>query len=145
MQSQVISWQVHVNKMRIVLIITGLVSLALGIVGIFLPLLPTTPFVLLSAYCFTKSSPRLHAWLVANKQFGPMIQQWQLHRSIPPKAKRNAVWLIILTFSVTIFFFIEEVYLKFLLVFLAVILLSFILRIPSQIIMEPVQNDELES
>lgn len=131
--------------MRILLILIGLTSLLLGIIGIFLPLLPTTPFVLLSAYCFAKSSPRLHAWILANRHFGPSIQQWQNHRTISPKAKKNAVWLIVLSFSTTIIFFIEEIYLQFLLVFLAVVALSFILRIPTQTVMETVQDDAVKN
>lgn len=61
----------------------GLISLALGIVGIVVPGLPTTPFVLLSAACFAKTSPRLHAWLLAHRVLGPMVRDWETHRSIP--------------------------------------------------------------
>lgn len=69
----------------------GLTSLALGIAGVALPLLPTTPFVLLAAYCFARSSPRLHDWLLANRTFGPLILNWERHRAIAPRAKLFAV------------------------------------------------------
>jgi uncharacterized membrane protein YbaN (DUF454 family) len=69
----------------------GLTSLALGIAGVVLPLLPTTPFVLLAAYCFARSSPRLHGWLLANATFGPLISNWQRHGAIAPRAKLLAV------------------------------------------------------
>lgn len=69
----------------------GLTSLVLGIVGVALPLLPTTPFVLLSAYCFARSSPRLHDWLLANRSFGPLINRWRQHRAIAPRTKLLAV------------------------------------------------------
>lgn len=65
----------------------GAVSLALGIVGIFLPLLPTTPFVLLAAACFARGSERFHHWLVTHERFGPLVRDWQAHRSIPLRAK----------------------------------------------------------
>jgi len=65
----------------------GLISLALGIVGIVVPGLPTTPFVLLSAACFAKASPRLHAWLLAHRVLGPMVRDWEAHRSLPLKIK----------------------------------------------------------
>jgi uncharacterized membrane protein YbaN (DUF454 family) len=72
-------------------LIIGLTSLTLGIAGVVLPLLPTTPFVLLAGYCFARSSPRLHDWLLANRTFGPLILNWERHRAIAPRAKVFAV------------------------------------------------------
>lgn len=69
----------------------GFISLGLGTLGIFLPLMPTTCFVLLSAWCFAKSSPKLHARLVSNKLFGAIIRQWECQRCIPVKAKYIAI------------------------------------------------------
>ncbi|MEM9354902.1 MAG: YbaN family protein [Pseudomonadota bacterium] len=69
----------------------GGLSLALGIIGIFLPLLPTTPFLLLAAYCFQRSSPRLHRWLMEHRTFGPMIKDWQEHGAISRSAKLQAM------------------------------------------------------
>ncbi len=77
----------------------GWVSLILGIVGIFVPLLPTTPFVLLTAYCFSKSSPRLHRWLINQPHLGPMIQNWQEYGSISHSAKITSTVLIVGLFS----------------------------------------------
>ena len=57
----------------------GIVSLALGIIGIFLPLLPTTCFVLLAGYCFSKGSDRMHNWILNHKRFGPPIRDWRAH------------------------------------------------------------------
>ena len=65
----------------------GAVSLAVGIVGIVLPLLPTTPFVLLAAACWAKASPRFHRWLHRHRYFGPMIQNWEEKRAVPRRAK----------------------------------------------------------
>lgn len=73
--------------MRFFFALLGLLSLALGIVGIFLPVLPTTPFVLLSAFLFAKSSPRLHFWLVNHPRFGHLIKNWEERRAIPKYAK----------------------------------------------------------
>lgn len=77
--------------MRLIYKAAGILSLALGTLGIFLPLLPTTCFVLLSAWCFAKSSPQLHAKLVNNKLFGSLIRQWESRRCIPVKAKCIAI------------------------------------------------------
>ena len=65
----------------------GSLSLALGVAGIVLPLLPTTPFVLLAAWCFTRGSPRWEAWLLAHPRFGPMVADWRAQRAIPRRAK----------------------------------------------------------
>lgn len=65
----------------------GWISLVLAIIGIPLPLLPTTPFLLLAAYCFTRGSPRLHHWLMNHPQLGPPIHRWQAHGAISRRAK----------------------------------------------------------
>jgi len=67
----------------------GLTALLLGVVGIFLPLLPTTPFVLLAAACFSRGSTRCERWLMSHRTFGPMVRDWRRHRAIP----RRARWL----------------------------------------------------
>ncbi|TWX65334.1 YbaN family protein [Colwellia sp. C1TZA3] len=67
--------------------IVGVFFVALAFIGAFLPLLPTTPFLLLAASCFAKSSPRLYNMLLGNKVFGPMIYHWQQSRCIPKRAK----------------------------------------------------------
>ncbi|MGO4774707.1 YbaN family protein [Lysobacter sp. 2RAB21] len=66
-------------------------SLGLGIVGIVVPGLPTVPFVLLSAFAAARGSERLHARLLAHRQFGPMIRDWQAHGAVSRRAKRLAV------------------------------------------------------
>lgn len=75
---------------RVVWTAAGLLAIALGIAGIFLPLLPTTPFVLLAAFCFARGSPRWEAWLLAHPRFGPMVRNWRDHRAIPLRAKQLA-------------------------------------------------------
>ena len=65
----------------------GCLSLLLALIGVPLPLLPTTPFVILAAFCFSKSSERLHNWLLNHKIFGPSIRDWNETGSIPLKAK----------------------------------------------------------
>lgn len=69
----------------------GVVSLGLGALGVVLPLLPTTPFVLLAAYAFARSSRRWHEWLMNHRLFGPMIRNWQAHGAISRRAKISAM------------------------------------------------------
>ena len=84
--------------------IVGWVSLFLGVLGIVLPLLPTTPFVLLSAFCFSKSSKRFHLWLLNHKLFGPLVTDWQRHGVIQLKAKILATISMLVMVSVSLYF-----------------------------------------
>jgi uncharacterized protein len=87
-----IEWSGRGNGVRRQLwIALGCTAVALGAAGVVLPLLPTTPFVLLAAWAFAKSSPRLHGWLLGHRVFGPLIADWQAHRAIAPGAKRAAI------------------------------------------------------
>lgn len=73
--------------MRGVYLVLGWIFVALGFIGAFLPLLPTTPFLILAAGCFASSSPRLESWLLDHKRFGPTLREWRLRGAIPRKAK----------------------------------------------------------
>ena len=94
--------------MRIFLIIVGSVSLVLGIVGIFVPMLPTTPFLLLSAAAWVKASPGLYAWLINHRIFGEYIRNYREHRAIPLRAKIISVSLVWLTIGYCIFAVVDE-------------------------------------
>ncbi len=76
--------------LRALWVCVGAVSLALGAVGVILPLLPTTPFVLLAAFAFARSAPRLRAWLAGNRIFGPIIVDWEAYGVIAPRYKAMA-------------------------------------------------------
>ncbi|MDR1666313.1 MAG: YbaN family protein [Bacteroidales bacterium] len=85
--------------MKSLFVFFGLLSLALGMVGIFLPLLPTTPFLLLSAFLFARSSQRLHSWLLHHKIFGKYIRDFLQEKAIPLRIKIYSIsilWLTIL-------------------------------------------------
>ena len=69
---------------------TGALMLVLGIIGIFLPVMPTTPFVLLAALCFARGDARVERWLLEHRLFGPMVRQWREHRAVPLRAKQFA-------------------------------------------------------
>lgn len=84
-------------------LILGLVAVACGVAGIVLPLVPTTPFMLLAAFCFARSSPRLEAWLLGHPTFGPMIRNWQRNGSIDRRAKRVALALMVAAFALSAF------------------------------------------
>ncbi len=80
----------------------GALALTLGAVGIVTPLLPTVPFLLLAAFCFARSSARLHRWLIDHPTLGPPIREWQQSGAINPKAKRLATLSIFITFAASV-------------------------------------------
>ncbi|SIQ17493.1 hypothetical protein SAMN05880590_102417 [Rhizobium sp. RU35A] len=86
--------------MRILLMGLGWLFVALGILGAFLPLLPTTPFLLLAVACFTRSSPRLEAWLLNHPRFGPPLRNWREHGAISRRAKVAAVGLMAASYAI---------------------------------------------
>jgi uncharacterized membrane protein YbaN (DUF454 family) len=88
--------------------ILGFVFLAIAILGVFLPLLPTTPFVLVAAGCFAKSSERMHRWLLANETFGPMIRNWEERGCVSCRVKIIAISSMIVVGGVSVFWMVEE-------------------------------------
>jgi len=76
---------------RYLVIILGWLSVVLGVVGIFLPLLPTTPFILLAAWCFSRSSPLFHNWLVSHPKLGPIVDTWSNGEGLPIKVRNRII------------------------------------------------------
>ena len=112
----------------------GWLAFATGIVGIVLPLLQTTPFMLLAAALFARSSPRFHGWLLAHPWFGPPILDWQQYRGIRRHARRRAIIFILISFSVSLLV-VPLPWVRWLLVVIMVILLTWLMRLP---VLEPV-------
>jgi uncharacterized membrane protein YbaN (DUF454 family) len=101
--------------LRGLLILIGSASVALGFLGIFLPLLPTTPFLLLAAACYARASPRFYAWLLGNRWFGDHIRAWREGHGIPLRAKFTAIGLLVVTLGGTIAFVIPILWVQMLL------------------------------
>ena len=114
---------------RIILIIIGWLAVVLATLGVVLPLLPTTPFLLLAAWCFAHSSPRFHHWLLYRSWFGSYIRHWQDHRALPPGAKPRALIFIVLTFSVSLYL-VNILWVRLLLLVMMCALLFFMWRMP---------------
>ena len=108
----------------------GLFFTALATLGVFLPVLPTTPFLLLAAACFARSSPALHRRLLGNRVFGPFIAQWQHDRTVPRGAKRKAYGLVVVTFAVSIVV-VDATWQRGMLAGLGIGLIVFLARLPT--------------
>lgn len=91
------------------LFFAGTLSLTLGAIGIFLPILPTTPFLLLAAACYLRSSERMHKWLLGNRWFGEYIRNYQEGRGIPLKTKMAAMTVLWITIIYSAFFVLDEI------------------------------------
>lgn len=76
---------------RLAWLALGLAALGVGALGVIVPLLPTTPFVLVAAFAFSRSSERWHRWLLAHQVFGPLIENWRAYRAISRRAKAAAL------------------------------------------------------
>lgn len=106
--------------MKLLYAILGTVSLCLGILGIFLPLLPTTPFLLLTAALYFRSSPKLYNWLIRHKYFGSYIRNFREHKAMPLKAKILSITLLWITMLNCVFFVVSYPWLKIILLLIAV-------------------------
>lgn len=117
--------------LRYLLIGTGLLSLTGGVVGLFLPLVPSVPFLLVAVICFSRSSERFHSWLVEHKHFGPMLKEYLLHGSIPLRAKCLAIGAIWISFPVTTFLFVDRIWLRVVLLSIAACVTIYLAVLPA--------------
>lgn len=116
---------------RALLTSAGLACMVLAFVGAFVPLLPSTPFVLLAAWCFARSSPMLHRRLRQHRLFGPALRDWQAGRGVSRGAKVAAVVSITLTFTLSFVFVVEQTSLRIALSVFAIGLITFLLTRPT--------------
>ncbi|MCF6204506.1 MAG: YbaN family protein [Methylococcaceae bacterium] len=114
---------------RIALICLGWFFILLGVVGIVLPILPTTPFLILALALFARSSPRFHLMLLNNRWVGASLKQWEEKKSVSRQTKRNASILVAISFSISIAILHERVELQTFLIVMAIVLLFFIKRL----------------
>ena len=94
---------------KVLLLVAGTLSLALGTIGLIFPILPTTPFLLLSAACYLPSSERMHKWLLGNRWFGEYIRNYQEGRGIPAKTKILAMTVLWSAIIYSAFFVLDEI------------------------------------
>ena len=104
-----------------------------GVVGAFLPVLPTTIFMILALWAFSKSSPKFHNWLFTHKSFGPPLQRWQQYKVIPIKAKILAVVMISASMAILYLYPVVEINLTIVIEVVMLSVIIYILSKPSHI------------
>jgi uncharacterized membrane protein YbaN (DUF454 family) len=123
----------HVKSafLRWVLIVCGWVFTIGGVAGIFLPLVPTVPFLLLAVACFARSSVRFHTWLVEHNHLGPLLRDYLKGAGIPLRAKRAAICMVWVSFPASTLLFAQALWLKLLLIATAVAITLYLLSLPT--------------
>lgn len=123
------SWGCPTVYRDILLTVLGWFFVVLGVIGIVLPILPTTPFLIVALALFAKSSPRFHRMLINNAWFGASLKQWEDQKTVLRRTKLKALALVVISFSVSIAVLYGRYKLQVLLVVLALVLMVFIWRI----------------
>ncbi len=117
---------------RLALLCTGHAFVGIAVVGVFLPIIPTTGPLLVAAACYARASNRFYNWLLNNKTFGPIIIDWRRHRAIALRTKVVAIVLIVITIGSSIIFFTELLALRISLAAIGVGVITFLLRAPTR-------------
>lgn len=120
------------KALRAACVAGGAVCVGLAALGLFLPLLPTTPFLLLAAALFFRGSRRMYVWLLDNPKFGGLIRQYRAGHGIPRRAKRLAIALLWLTIGASVMWVVSAFPVRLALIAVAVSVTVFLLRLPSR-------------
>lgn len=120
------------RMMRLIFAGFGTLFVGIGVVGAVLPVLPTTPFMLLAAGCYGRASPRFYNWLLNTRAFGPLIREWQQYRAIPWRTKLIAIALMAITLSSSILLFAKQPYAQIPMALFGCALAIWLYRIPSR-------------
>ncbi len=117
---------------RIVLLALGWICVSLGFIGIFVPGLPTTIFLIIALWAFTKSSKKLRFWLLNHKRFGPILRNWQEHKVVPLRAKILMVILQILVVIMVHYTF-NNLFATVALMVVLILVAGYVISLPSKI------------
>lgn len=112
-------------------ILFGYTAAILGLIGAFLPVLPTTPFLILAAYFFSKSSPKLHSWILSIKYFGPLVKEWEDYGVIRFKAKVWCTIIIVGVLGATIIYADIPLWVQIVQMVIMILVVSFVWSRPS--------------
>ena len=117
---------------KIILITFGWCCVGMAFIGVFVPGIPTTIFLILALWAFARSSKKFHSWLLNHKRFGPILQNWESHKVVPRNAK---ILMVILQISAVIIFHysLQNIYLTVLLIITLIFVARYVLSLPSEL------------
>lgn len=127
---------------KLLLILIGVISMSLGMLGIILPVLPTTPFLLIAAACFMRSSEKLYKFLITNKYFGQYIKDYREGKGIPVKTKVIALVMLWTTILACLIFFIDKLIIRVVIFLIASSVTLYIIKIKNKEVV-PIIDDEI--
>lgn len=134
-QVEELKHQVNENRSRFVkalLVVCGSICVGLGVMGIVLPILPTTPFLLLAAACYANSSERFYVWLLTNRLFGQYIRDWREKKGLSIGTKLWVIFVLVVTMGISIVFFVPILAVKLLLASIGLGITIYIWRLPTK-------------
>ncbi len=108
----------------------GFASVILAVLGIFLPVLPTVPFLLLALACFARSSETLYSWLIDHNRLGPLVRPYLENEGLPRGVKAKAIGLVWLSIGISVLFFVSIVWVRIMLLLIALGVTAYILKMP---------------
>jgi uncharacterized membrane protein YbaN (DUF454 family) len=112
-------------------VVLGTIALALGFIGIFLPVIPTTPLVLLAAACYMRGSERLHEWLLESKWFGETIRTYQAGQGLRKATKIRAIGLMWIVITISAVFYVESLPVRVVMFVTAILVTRYLLGLPT--------------
>jgi uncharacterized membrane protein YbaN (DUF454 family) len=113
------------------LLVSGFIAVALGVIGIFLPVLPTVPFLLLAAACFTRSSDKFYRWLIDHAHLGPMVQPYLDGEGLKRSTKGKAIGLVWISITISVILLSDRFWLQAVLIVIALGVTVYLLRLPT--------------
>ena len=117
---------------KIILITLGWCCVGMAFIGVFVPGIPTTIFLIVALWAFARSSKKFHSWLLNHKRFGPILQNWESHKVVPRNAK--ILMVILQIFAVIIFHYsLQNIYLTVLLIITLIFVARYVLSLPSEL------------
>jgi uncharacterized membrane protein YbaN (DUF454 family) len=117
---------------RGILIISGTIFVGIGMIGIIVPILPTTPFLLLAAACYLRSSEKFYNWLLNNKRFGPYITNYLEGKGLPLKIKLYAISMMWIMILLSIILFVENLFIRIILIIIAILVSIYLITIKTK-------------
>ncbi len=130
-EEEPVDGRVSGKMMRGIYVIVGTIALVIGAIGIFLPVIPTTPLVILAAACYYRGSERLHAWILSSRWFGETIKNYQAGRGLTRDTKVRAISMMWAGILISTWFFVSNLFVRVAMIGVAIVVTVYLVRLPT--------------